>query len=74
VIRVWIEVEHREKWTMLEQHLMIDVNTCMRWYMSIMCCFITPTGCFFRDVHEIQCIMRFNIRGIYDWYTILFYM
>lgn len=35
-----------------DQHLMIDIDIYMRWYMYITCCFITPIWSCFRGVHQ----------------------
>jgi hypothetical protein len=53
---------------------MIDVDTYMKWYLSIMSHFIHLLDHISKDIHIIQCIMFPNIQDKIDWYAILFYI
>jgi hypothetical protein len=55
-----------------DQHLMIDIDIYMRWYMYITCCFITPIWSCFSRRPPIQCIVCPDIQDRIDWYIIFF--
>ena len=52
----------------------IDIDTCMTWYLFIMCHFITLTWSRFPIHPQTRCTMPPDIQDIINWYEILFYI
>lgn len=68
---IWHSMKDR---IFMERHPIIDLDNYFRWYLPIICWFITLYGHVFLGIHIIRYITSLVIQDRINWYVMTFYI